>query len=384
MGRTTEETIALAKARLEAGRGQEAAQLLKDALREDRGNAVLRVALVETYRAMREPQQAGRYDVLNPAGDPKERRQYLRSIGLAELGPRDLARLLEPSLLPKQTRIPASVRDELRAIRRSRPRRAGSKLVGMLEMTALIIAGIIILALLIALITLVGVGFSAAVLVPLGWLPVSRIWDAPSVFIGIGVIDVLLVLAVAVVNAVRRRQTTAAQNEVGGPRERQPWRAPDAERRADRSEREPTTFMQETSELRRRLALDRTNRALRDELIATYRAQGHGDQAGRFDLLNPDADPRERQQYLNWVVTHCWFKPQVGILRELSLLPAEAELPRQVVHDFQLIVTARHRTEPSMPPPLVATVVVAVIMTAALVIAGVIGLLQHGLLTLLG
>jgi len=132
MGPTTEETIALVKACLEAGRGQAAAQLLRDSLREDQGYAALRASLVDTYLVTGEPQQAARYDIVNSARDPEERRKYLGS-------------------MPRST-----------------PMLSGLKPTGIVLTSAIIIAGITTLTLLLGFVALVGAGVSAAVLLPLG------------------------------------------------------------------------------------------------------------------------------------------------------------------------------------------------------------------------
>ncbi|MEW2012881.1 MULTISPECIES: DUF6584 family protein [Microbacterium] len=75
-----------------------------------------------------------------------------------------------------------------------------------------------------------------------------------------------------------------------------------------------------------RHALERSphDTALRSTLIELYREGGARDQAGRYAVATPDADPRDVTAYLRWAIAQGADEKRV---REFSLLDDDATLP---------------------------------------------------------
>lgn len=83
--------------------------------------------------------------------------------------------------------------------------------------------------------------------------------------------------------------------------------------------------------LRRALERSPHDAALRVALVKLYRDGGTPDQAGRYAVATPDADPREVVAYLRWAIAQGADERRV---RELSLLDDDTALPADFVADL--------------------------------------------------
>lgn len=83
--------------------------------------------------------------------------------------------------------------------------------------------------------------------------------------------------------------------------------------------------------LRRALERSPHDAAVRSALVKLYREGGAPDQAGRYSVAAPDADPREVMAYLRWAIAQGADEKRV---RELSLLGDDTALPAGFVADL--------------------------------------------------
>lgn len=83
--------------------------------------------------------------------------------------------------------------------------------------------------------------------------------------------------------------------------------------------------------LRRALERSPHDAAVRSALVKLYREGGAPDQAGRYSVAAPDADPREVTAYLRWAIAQDADEKRV---RELSLLGDDTALPAGFVADL--------------------------------------------------
>ncbi|WP_060915065.1 DUF6584 family protein [Microbacterium oleivorans] len=110
---------------------------------------------------------------------------------------------------------------------------------------------------------------------------------------------------------------------------------------------------------------------LRTALVALYRASGAREQAGRYSVAAPDADPDEVSAYLRWAIAQGTDEARV---RRLSLLDDSQRLPEDFVAD---LAAGRVRRTPaeawderggSAMAVFAALIVITLVVTFAVVI----------------